>query len=191
MQYRDRSSENPATRLSLAELREKMGALSRIHPSPGWEIPKTDLVLPRGSLVELLGSGVREWLMDLFVAHEKTRIAWVEPKLSIFPPAIEQRGVPLSRWLFVETEKEWNWSLLQILRSKLFQFAVTPIGLIPSRAPDAFLRKLQLQAERSGTSLFFLSDEETQLFGITHRIRIDAENRGEEVAPQILKRKRG
>jgi hypothetical protein len=181
MQYPDRH------RLTLAELREKMGALARIDPLPGWAIPNTDLTLPRGSLVEILGARSREWLLELFVKHEETRIAWIEPKLTLFPPAVEQRGVSLRRWLFIETKQEWNWSVLQVLRSKLFHFAVTSVDLIPSRGSDAYLRKLQIQAERSGTALFFLSQAETRLFGITHRLRIDAE----DAAPQILKRKRG
>lgn len=185
MQYLDRSSEAHPPRLTLAELREKMGALSRLEPMPGWVIPKTDLILPRGAMVELMGVGSIEWLVRFFGEHAKTRIAWVEPKLSIFPPALSQRGVSLDRWLFIETREEWSWALMQILRSKVFQFAVTPIELIPRRGSDAFLRRLQIQAERSGVSLFFLSAAETGLFGITHRIRIDG------MEPKILKRKRG
>jgi hypothetical protein len=190
MQYPGRSSDRlspAAPRLTLAELREKMGALARIDPLPGWAIPKTDLVLPRGSLVELLGTRSREWLMELFAKHADTRIAWIEPKLTLFPPAVEQRGVSLKRWLFIETKEEWNWSVLQVFRSKLFHFAVTSVDLIPARGSDAYLRKLQIQAERSGTALFLLSESETRLFGITHRLRIDAE----DAVPQILKRKRG
>jgi hypothetical protein len=174
-------------RLTLAELREKVGAIARLEPLPGWKIPAHDLVIPRGSLVELLGKGSREWLFQLFVTHAETRIAWLEPKLSLFPPAVAQRGVDLSRMLFLETEKEWNWALLQTLRSKLFHFAVTPVDIVPKKGSDVFLRKIQIQAERAGTTLFFLSEVGTPFFGITHRIRIDSEGS----PPEILKRKRG
>jgi hypothetical protein len=167
-----------------------MGAIARIDPLPGWALPKTDLVVPRGSLVEVLGQGSREWLVETFASHRDTRIAWVEPELTLFPPAVEQRGVSLKRWLFIETKREWNWSVLQVLRSKLFHFAVTPSTLIPPRASDAFLRKLQLQAERAGTTLFFLSEEETPLFGISHRIRVEPGADGNPAA-RVLKRKRG
>lgn len=185
MQYP--SEISPPKRFTIAELREKVGAIARIDPQPGWEMPKTDISLPRGSLVELLGSGSREWLFEVFTAHSESRIAWIEPKLSLFPPAVAQRGIALSRFLFLETEKEWKWALFQVLRSKLFHFAVTPIDVVPARNADVFLRKLQIQAERAGTTLFFLSKKETPLFGITHRIRIDAGS----VKPEILKRKRG
>lgn len=179
--------ETAPKRLSVAELREKVGAIVRLEPRPGWAVPESDLVLPRGALVELLGSGTREWLFRMFRMHPKTRIAWVEPKLSLFPPAAVQRGIALSRMLFVETEREWNWAMLQILRAKFFHFAVTPVGLVPAKGTDVFLRKLQIQAERAGTTLFFLSDADTPSFGITHRIRVGKEGG----RPEILKRKRG
>lgn len=174
-------------RLSLAELREKIGQTATpLGPPPGWRLPgDVSHPLPRGALVELLGSGSREWLFSLFRMHEKTRIAWIEPQLSLFPPAVFQRGVDLSRLLFVETEKEWTWALLQVLRAKLFHFAVTPMELVPANGTDVFLRKLQIQAERSGTTLFFLSEQETPFFAITHRIRIEAGT------TEVLKRKRG
>jgi hypothetical protein len=185
MQY---TPETIATkRLTLAELREKVGAITRLEPLPGWEVPGHDLVLPRGALVELLGHGSREWLFRMFRSHAETRIAWVEPELTLFPPAVAQRGIALSRMLFLETKREWNWALLQTLRSKLFHFAVTPVDLVPAKGSDVFLRKLQIQAERAGTTLFFLSDADTPFFGITHRIRIDREGG----RPEILKRKRG
>ncbi|MBS1963825.1 MAG: hypothetical protein JST04_16565 [Bdellovibrionales bacterium] len=175
------------TRLSVAELRAKLGEITRLEPRPGWTVPEHDLVVPRGSLVEVLGSGSREWLFRMFRVHAETRIAWIEPKLTLFPPAVAQRGVALSRMLFVETEREWNWALLQCLRAKLFHFAVTPPGLVPVRGADVFLRKLQIQAERAGTTLFFLSEIDTPFFGITHRIRIERE----AGRPEVLKRKRG
>jgi len=172
---------------TLAELRKKVGAIARWAPLPGWAVPESELALPRGALVELLGVGSLEWLFRLFRTHSETRIAWIESKLSLFPPAIAQRGVPLSRMLFLETVRERNWALSQALRSKLFHFAVTPVDLIPVRGTDVFLRKLQIQAERSGTTLFFLSDTNTPSFGISHRIRIDREGG----RPEFLKRKRG
>jgi hypothetical protein len=184
MQY---TPETATKRFSLAELREKVGAITRLEPLPGWEVPEHDLVLPRGALVELLGHGSREWLFRLFRTHAKTRIAWVEPRLTLFPPAVAQRGVSLSRMLFIETKREWNWALSQTLRAKLFHFVVTPVELVPAKGSDVFLRKLQIQAERAGTTLFFLSDQDTPFFGITHRIRI-GESGGR---PEILKRKRG
>lgn len=174
-------------RLTLAELREKVGTMTRLEPKPGWSIPEHGLLLPRGGMIELLGTGVREWLFRMFRSHPETRIAWVEPRLSLFPPAVAQRGIELSRMLFLETERESTWALSQIFRSKLFHFAVTPIGLVPAKGSEVFLRKLQIQAERAGTTLFFLSDTDTPFFGITHRIRVDAEGG----RPEILKQKRG
>jgi hypothetical protein len=123
----------------------------------------------------------------MFRSHSETRIAWIESKLTLFPPAVAQRGISLSRMLFVETERERNWALMQALRSKLFHFAITPVDLVPAKGSDVFLRKLQITAERAGTTLFFLSDADTPFFGITHRIRVEREGG----RPEILKRKRG
>ncbi len=183
---REMETEDPK-RLTLAELREKVGAIAPLDRRPGWALPDCGLSLPRGSLVEVLGAGSREWLFGIFRHHAETRIAWIEPKLTLFPPAVAQRGVDLSRILFLETEREWNWALLQSLRSKLFHFAITPIGLVPTRGTDVFLRKLQIQAERSGTTLFFLSETDTPFFGITYRVRIESSG----AVPEVLKRKRG
>lgn len=181
------SLENTQKRLTLAELREKVGAIARLEPLPGWSLPDEDLVLPRGALVELLGGNSREWLFRFFQAHADTRIAWLEPELTLFPTAVAQRGIALSRMLFVETDRERNWALLKILRSGFFHFAITPVDLVPARGADVFLRKLQIQAERAGTTLFFLSDTETPSFGITHRIRVERDGG----RPEVLKRKRG
>ena len=136
----------PARRLTLAELREKMGQISKLDPPEGWRFPGLAGEVKRGSLVELLGNDRQEWLVDLFLAYPETRLAWVAPKLEIFPTALSQRGVKLARCLFLETEREIGWSLMQILRSGLFSFAICPSKVIPSRKTDAFLRKLQILA---------------------------------------------
>lgn len=163
----------PQRRLTLAELREKVGEISKLDPPEGWQLPGLEGQVKRGSLLELLGNDRQEWLLSLFLAYPETRLAWVSPHLEIFPTALAQRGVKLSRCLFLETKRELGWSLLQVLRSGLFAFVICPSDVIPARNTSVFLRRLQLVAERSHTTLFFLSEQATPAFGLSYRIEVN------------------
>lgn len=185
------------SKMSLEELRhetrELLGTSGPIaRSSNSWAVPVRPSLLDgstllAGSTVELLGYP-ESWLMQLFSAHPETRVAWIEARLTLFPTAITQKGVDLSRFLFVETEDEWDWSLSQILRSKLFSFVVLRDHDFPEIKQNSFLRKLQIQVERSGSVLFLLSSQSTSSFCVTHRYYIGPESKNEF---RVLKEKRG
>ena len=182
----DFTSREPPPRLTLAQLREKVGEMSPMEPAKAFASPDEALAISAGSLVELTGSSPNEWLMRFFARHPQTAIAWLEPKLTLYPTAVRQRGVDLSRILFIENEKELLWCLNQVVRSPLFSFIVTSGAILPRTRTDAFLRRLQISVERSGSCLFFVSERATVSFGIQYRIETSAGG-----ASKILKRKRG
>ena len=173
--------EKETLKVTLAELREKLGSISKLDPPPGWSVgdstpttnpsPRKDsLILPRGALVEWVGENAESALCSFFNRHPETQIAWIEKKLRVFPPAFPQRGVSLRRVLFVESEDNWQWSLQECVRSGTFQFIVASEEDFPTTQTDLFLRKLQLLSERSRTTVCFVARTPIRSYSIRHRI---------------------
>src|ERR1700733_5405983 len=75
---------------------------------------------PRGVLIELAGLGKTEVLVQFLAENPKLRVAWIEESLTIYPCAVAQRNVALSRLLFIEAHEEIFWATFQVLRSHLF-----------------------------------------------------------------------
>jgi hypothetical protein len=108
-----------------------------------------------GSLVEIVGSGKTEFLTGFLKEHKDFQVAWIEENMSVNPYALFQKGVELKNVLFVETKKEFSWSLSQILQSGCFQAVVTS----HKKFIDKDLRRFQLLSERGRCHLFLLSSE--------------------------------
>lgn len=120
---------------------------TRVRPGPR---PRLDTRLhapglPLGSLVSLQGPAATEALLRLLAEHAAKPAAWVEQKLSAYPPGWAQRGVPLQRLLFVEAGADLAWAATELVRSQAF-----PLVAIASPLPDErSLQRLRLAAERS------------------------------------------
>jgi hypothetical protein len=179
-------------KLSVAELREKLQAVTKLDPPPGWLVedflPSTrnSLILPQGAVVEWVGENAESALCRFFKKHSTTQIAWVDQKLQVFPPAFSQRGVSLKRVLFIESEQHWLWALEQCLRSGSFQFVVAPSDRFPEAKLDVFLRKCQLLAERSRTTFCLVSRTPLNSYSIRYRIEADeapADSRSSTTSP--------
>src|SRR5690606_19245689 len=78
-----------------------------------------------------------------------------EKEIEVFPTALAQRGVQLSNMVFIESGEHSTWVLQQILQSQVFPFVVATDISVTEKP----LRKLQLFAEHSGSTLF-LSQED-------------------------------
>lgn len=101
--------------------------------------------LPLGSLVHLQGPAATEACLRLLANHPRSPAAWVEERLSAYPPGFAQRGVDLRRLLFVEARGQAAWAATELVRSQAF-----PLVTIASPLPDErALHRLQLAAERS------------------------------------------
>lgn len=126
--------------------------------------------VPRGAVVEVTGAKRTEWVVRLLAENPEANVAWVESSLSVLPSAIEQREGGLARILFVEAEQEVDWALRTVLRSGLFG-AVVAAGDIRS---DRRLRRYQIFAEQSNTSLLLLSESPSPAWCISLQVEASA-----------------
>jgi hypothetical protein len=131
--------------------------------------------LPKGAVVEVsgqAGGGKTEVVLRFLSENPDARVAWIEDELTIYPCAFPQNRVGLERVLFVESRPskghpnedagtshrsdETLWTAHQILRSQVFGVVVLRVA----RALDEMaLRRLQLAAEKTQTTLILLTEE--------------------------------
>lgn len=118
--------------------------------------------LPKGGLTEIFGnegSGKTEAILRFLAQVKTVRAAWVEPEISIYPPALDQYGVDYRQLLFVEAKGDLLiWSVLQILRSGIFSVVVVSGGERAIRWSARQLRLLQLEAERADAAVILLHE---------------------------------
>lgn len=161
---------------SLAHLRSLPGVLPSV-PAPREALPFSGLKggVPRGAVIEVCGSdgsGKTEFVLKFLSENPKLRVAWIEEQLSVYPCALPQHGVELNRVLFVEGGSELIWCAHQVLRSRIFKVVVVSgfggvrVNGTRERTSDEQrgieLRRLQLAAEQSGSTLILLSEAPTR-----------------------------
>jgi hypothetical protein len=154
-------------------------------------VPGSNPALPlhAGQLVEVLGSGRWAFGVRLLREHPDAHAAWITTgELPVFPVAIEQEGVSLNRILFIERAppEEGLEILLNVLRSRLFEWVLLEPSLLPKYRQDVQIRKIQLAAEECGSGILLLSGAPTPSFGV--QIRIET---GGASGMRIGKAKRG
>lgn len=143
---------------TLQELRSRIGALEKAErESHPWS--RLEGGIPMGGLVELSGPGKTEAVVSLLAEHPEASVAWIEEDFSLLPSALPQRKAALDRFFFVEGKKESAWAATLILRSQLFPFLVyhAPFG------EEKELRRFQLLAERSRSTMLLLQNEKPTL----------------------------
>lgn len=111
--------------------------------------------IPKGAITEVTGSGKTEFVQNFLAEHPSLTVAWIEKSFSIFPYSFVQRGVRLSRLLFVDAQKDVEWTALQILRAQAFGAVVIYGGDMDLQG----LRRLQLAAEKSDVCAIWLTPE--------------------------------
>ncbi len=153
------SAANPET---LARLREKTGMI------PASQLEASHLhcsALPAGiskaAITELsgtAGSGKSEVALRFLAENPGIRAAWIESDLTAYPRAFPLHGVDLDRILFCAAGNELIWSAQQILRSGIFPVVVIApqLALTPTD-----LRRIQLGAEQSQSSVLLISEKPT------------------------------
>jgi hypothetical protein len=190
--------------------------------------------LPCGKLIEMRGpqgSGKTELLLKLFQENASLQIAWIECGANIYPCAFSERGVDLSRVLFIEASNssEALWCAHQVLKSQIFDalvlgqmnehpleqqrsvvaknYKVIPHNTIvrprdsrssESRGLEAKglseieLRRLQIAAEKSGSTVFLVNEKQisAESWPIQVQLKI-TRNLSSQPVIQILKSKRG
>ena len=126
------------------------GTLDTCLPGGGW---------PIGALTEILypQEGIGELQLTLptlaRLSQGERWIAWINPPLTPYAPALAAHGVNLQRLLWVCTQRpeEGLWALEQALRSGICAAVLS----WPACCDDRTLRRLQLAAEH-GQALAFL-----------------------------------
>ena len=112
------------------------------------------LQIPKAALTEFsssLGAGVTQAVLT-FLKEQTGRVAWIEPHLTLYPPAVAQMKISSSRFFYLEAGAEPVWAALECLRSQLFSFVVlTDVG-----ANEKDLRRLQMAAEKSGCTVLLI-----------------------------------
>ena len=116
--------------------------------------------IPRGALTEISGAhgaGKTEVVLQFLAEHTEVRTAWIEDKMTAYPVAFPQNGVALNRVLFAQAGRDPLWTAHQILRSGIFPIVVLMAGAIN----ELELRRLQLSAEKSDSSVITLTEKPT------------------------------
>lgn len=141
-----------------------------LKPAPRLSCAAYPAGLPLGQLVLIQGPGGTQAVAGLLAEHADQAAAWVEERLSAYPPGLAQRGVALERLLFVESGEQGPWVLAQLLRSQAFKVIVAASAL---RGPgvEAALRRLQLAATRSQSLLLLLAPPEGPAWTVRLRLR--------------------
>jgi hypothetical protein len=134
--------------------------------------------IPRGALTQLLGPGSTEAMLQLFSEHPGEKMAWVEQRLTAYPPGFVQKGANLNCLLFVEGGEHFTWALAQLLRSQLFKVVVAASPL-RGEGVELGLRRLQLAAEQSGSALVLTAECEGPSWPL--RLRLEARQEGGRV----------
>ena len=196
--------------------------LTQFLPAPKIALPYALVEggLPQGGLIEISGTaggGRIEALLRFLAENAGLQAAWVEEGATIYPCAFPQHGVGLERVLFVNAEPahpQQKSPLLdcahQILKSGIFGALI----LIPTTVPHAGrppgigveiirgapreieLRRLQIAAEKSGTTVFIVREkpsvECTWPLAVQLCVSRVSPSRGDqrgEIRVQVLKRK--
>ena len=163
----------------IADLRHRIGSVDLIAKE-SWAAPQLLSGVPKGALVELLGSARTEWLLQFFLMHPEPFILWCETKQQVNPTAIYQRGIPLERIKFINT-LELQQPLRMALDSGQYPFIVAP----QTFAEIKIFQRLQLCAEKSKATVFFLPFEQfSSAWPISLQLDIATDDLGFNIAVQ-------
>jgi hypothetical protein len=127
----------------------------------GFRFSLIDRDIPIGSLIEVsggMGSGKTEAVLRMLSENPTARVGWVEENLTIYPVVFPQSRVKLDRMLFVDATEESEaalWSVQRMVASEAFDIVVMTAYDVSELA----LRRLQLAAERSKTTVILVRDE--------------------------------
>jgi hypothetical protein len=178
---------SPATKLRAlleAEGHLPEGALVQPKARPVLAWPLYAKGLPLGALTQIVapaGGGKAEAVLALAAAHPGLRCAWVEKRLTAYPPGLVQRGLGLDFLLFVEGGEHFIWALTELVRSQCFRLVIVGSPL----ADELDLRRLQLAAEQAQAAVVLLAAEADWAWPIALHLKVGREDgalRVEELA---------
>ena len=157
-------------------------ALDAALPDAGWSMGAlTEILIPREGVGEL--RLVMPALADL--SARGRWLAWVGPPYVPYAPALEARGIALSRILWVRSHNtvQQLWSAEQALRSGVCGAVLT----WPTRVHPRRLRRLQLAAESGGAWALLFHREAPPGGGSPASLRLRVAPAGNNLAVEVLK----
>lgn len=159
-----------------------------LKDSTYWPFSLLEGGVPRGVLVEVsspIGGGKTEVILKFLAENQHLRVAWVEKDFTVYPCAFLQQKVKLDRVLFVDTP-QYLWAAHQVLKSQIFEVVV----LSASIPTEIQLRRLQIEAKKSGTTVILLTDCLTEVGTWPVAMQVDVMRRRGMTMPQMIIRKR-
>jgi hypothetical protein len=168
---------------SLDSLRLKVSAIGGVHNKAILKFTHFPQGLVQGSLVELTGDAKLEWIVQFLKENINLKVFWIEEKFTLLPTAIEQRGVSLERFVFVESPEDIYKPLRQALKSKVFNCVITP----RFTTEDRTLKALQLLAEEAEACVFLLAKQHVSSWPLSVQLTINKDKENFDV--KILKHK--
>lgn len=141
----------------------------------------------RGALTEISGTAKLEWVIQFLKENPTLKVFWLERDFSLFPPALYQRGLDPSRFIFAECKDEVFITLRKALRCQVFECIITPSVF----KEEKILKALQLLAERANASVFLLSEELQSSWPISMQFEVHRSIYPNELEIRLHKNKRG
>lgn len=153
------------------------GALAPLAPRAtlAWPLHAPGLAL--GALTQVIapaGGGKTEAVLDLLGAHPGLKAAWVEKRMTAYPPGMIQHGARLDFLLFVEGGEHFIWALTELVRSQVFKVVV--VGSPVSEEID--LRRLQLASEQAQAGVILLAPEPQWAWPIRTHLKVQRNAEG-------------
>lgn len=151
--------------------------------------------LPKGSIVVLTGDrGAGRLTLAARMAAEETKasrpVAWIDARGTLYPPALAQEGVDLSRVLMVKSEDERVvYAAEQIVSSGAF-------GLVIATGLDALLtqsraRRLQTEAEGRAVTMLLVLDPPAAARMTNAALKLKLSRRGRGIMVEVEKDRAG
>ena len=157
-------------------------ALDGVLPDAGWSMGAlTEILAPRDGVGEL-----RLAMPALAELSARGRwLAWVGPPYVPYAPALEAKGIALSRILWVRSRNaaQQLWSAEQALRSG----ACGAVLVWPTRVHHRRLRRLQLAAESGGAWALLFHREANSDDGSSASLRLGVVPTANGLAVEVLK----
>lgn len=137
----------------IQNLKLLLGGLESFSPREFLKAPLLEDGLPKGQIIELIGNGRTEWLLQFLSAEKETQVFWCESEQRILPLALQQRGLDLHRLTFGVFKEKLAQPLRKIIQSQAYEYVVAPNDIQALKVYQA----LQLLTEKTGTTLFLLA----------------------------------
>ncbi len=177
------------------KLKLLIGGLTEPQPRDIIHAPEILNGIPRGIIVELMGSQRTEWLVQLLKLYPEARTFWSEEEQRILPTSLHQRGIDLTKITFGVVRGDAVTTLRRVIQSQLYQFVIAPNTFTEIKIFQAF----QLFTEKSNSILFLMGDKTpSTAWPISLQLDIsksqkenDRETQGKNFEIEILKQKHG